>query len=202
MNGISLINDLQSKLINLPKGAHFHKKMEPEYRKYQPCPDFIIKAAVLILLYDINNLPKIVLIKRTVKKNDYHSGQISLPGGKFEPEDKDLSNTAIRETKEELGIKDAKIEIIGKLTNIIIPLSKYEVYPFVGYSIDSMNWKPQPKEVNKIIEVQVQYFKNPIIKYEQMSYNAEKYIVPFYYYNEYKIWGATAMILSEFSSLL
>ncbi len=159
-------------------------------------------AAVLILLFENDSELHITLIKRT-EYEGVHSGQISFPGGMKEPSDRDLLHTAMRETSEETGIKAEDIKIAGKLSPIYIPVSKFKVQPFVGYLEYAPEFCPDPVEVDHMIIVPVKHLLKPeYLKKEKWNLSGEEVWVPFYSFNHYKIWGATAMILSEFMDVI
>ena len=159
-------------------------------------------ASVLILLYPKNNEPYIVLIERTSKnKNDRHAGQISLPGGSHDPEDINYKVTAIRETHEEVGVAKNDIQILGQLSDLPIPVSNFLVHPFVGYCNNTPTFVPEIAEVKSIIEVPLSHLQNPATK--QITDlvtpgNFKLSNVPYFNVDGHVLWGATAMILSEF----
>jgi 8-oxo-dGTP pyrophosphatase MutT (NUDIX family) len=158
------------------------------------------KSSVMILLYPDNEVIKTVFIQRP-KYAGVHSGQISLPGGKHEKSDKDNAETALRETFEEVGVEQSKIKIIGRLTELYIPPSNYIVYPFVGFSDIKPIFKASKTEVAKIIEVNIFDFldeNNVILNGEMEIKFGLKIKIPYYYIDGNIIWGATAMIISEF----
>jgi 8-oxo-dGTP pyrophosphatase MutT (NUDIX family) len=194
------IENLRKALQNPLPGIDAQFKMAPAGK-----PDFIIhgipvKAAVLLLVYPVENKPYIVFMKRP-EYDGIHSGQISFPGGKYEKIDNNLSNTAIRETIEELGDKLENVEIIGNLTPLIIPVSKYEVHPFIGIINYQPKWNTDPNEVSYLIEVSVDdLFRPESKKIETWNIQNINRDVPFYKVGNEKIWGATAMILSEFET--
>jgi hypothetical protein len=133
-----------------------------------------------------------------------HSGQISLPGGKVEPTDQDLAETALRESKEEIGVNPENIRLLGNLTNLYIPPSNFMVTPFVGYQSVRPVFKPDPSEVAEIIEVSLDSFlDNSIIRQKRMKLALGLTMkVPAYCIGSHVIWGATAMILSEFRVII
>lgn len=156
------------------------------------------KAAVLVLLYSQDDSLYTVLIKRT-EYDGPHSGQISLPGGKFEPEDFDLATTSLRETAEETGVNVSKINIIGRLTTLEIPVSNFEVHPFVGCMDKKPSFNPDHTEVEYLIETNLTILINPDIRKTRIMNIGEHVIeLPYYDYKGNHIWGATAMMLSEF----
>ncbi|MFA8298894.1 MAG: CoA pyrophosphatase [Hyphomicrobiales bacterium] len=160
------------------------------------------ESAVLILIYPHDKL-NIVLIQRS-GYDGVHSSQISFPGGKRETTDLDLQETAVRETYEEVGINTKNIEIIGKLTSLYIPPSNFMVYPYIGILNEEPNFKPDIREVHRIIELPLYALLTEEIKGEAeitTSY-AEFSDVPCYKYDNAVIWGATAMIISELEYIL
>jgi len=172
----------------------------------KPPPENASKAAVMTLFYQKNNSPHFCLIQRvSTNKQDRHSGQISFPGGKYEPEDKDLEYTALRETYEEIGVPIDEIHVIGELTELYIPVSNFLVFPFVGYINTIPNFALQESEVENIIEIPFQLIKEKDTRQLtdiKVSANLTLKKVP--YFNVYGkvVWGATAMILNELTHMV
>lgn len=167
-------------------------------------PSAYRKSAVMLLLYEQDNDIRIPLLKR----HEYvgkHSGQIGLPGGKHDMNDGELVNTALRELNEEIGIDPEKIEVLGKLTPLFIPVSSFYVQPFVGlYDHPEINFNIDAREVNKLISLKLETLKdNTIIKEDGIvSGDGYKLKTPYFSVEGEIVWGATAMILSEFKSLI
>ncbi len=109
-------------------------------------------AAVLILIYPVNNILTTVFIQRPVYEG-IHSGQISFPGGKSELSDINLIATALREASEETGINSSEVTILGTLTPLYIPVSDNEVTPVIGWCDNRPEFKIDKVEVVHIIEV-------------------------------------------------
>lgn len=160
-------------------------------------------AAVMMLFYPKNGVTHLVLIVR----NSYegvHSGQIAFPGGKYEKEDKDFKETALRETQEEVGISPEVMEIIKAFTPMYIPPSNFMVYPFLGICNDEICFVPDPSEVAQIIELPLSVFLSDAIVIDanlSTSY-AQNINVPAFEIEGHVVWGATAMILSELKDVL
>ena len=160
-------------------------------------------AAVMMLFYPKNGVTHLVLIVR----NSYegvHSGQIAFPGGKYEKEDKDFKETALRETQEEVGIRPEIMEIIKAFTPMYIPPSNFMVNPFLGICNDEICFVPDPSEVAQIIELPLSVFLSDAIVIEanlSTSY-AQNINVPAFEIEGHVVWGATAMILSELKDVL
>ena len=171
-----------------------------EFRK----PGQAIKSSVLVLLFPgkENAQPTFVVTLRPTYEG-IHSGQISLPGGRFELTDENLIQTALRETDEEIGVDPAEVTIIGQLTELYIPPSNYLVQPYVGYTSGSPVFHPQPKEVEQIIEIPVRQLldKQNVVE-KEISVAGIQFSTPSFVIDGTTIWGATAMILNEFKEIL
>jgi 8-oxo-dGTP pyrophosphatase MutT (NUDIX family) len=156
------------------------------------------KSGVLLLLYPHEEDVYTVFIKRT-EYDGIHSGQISLPGGMFEKTDGALSNTALRETMEETGMLLKEAKIIGQLTCLHIPVSNIHVFPFVAVCNKRPDFIPDPIEVQYLIETRLDELFNPLNhKNMIMQITGSALTVPYFDIQGNPIWGATAMIVSEF----
>lgn len=159
-------------------------------------------GAVLILLYVQDGELHLPLTRRSDRVAT-HKGQISLPGGAREPEDVSLWDTALREAREEIGIDPARVRRLGALSPLLIPASNFHVYPFVGYHDDAPDFVLDPTEVAELISLPLMGILEPSIKaHETWTLHGRGVEVSFYRYQQHVIWGATAMILSEFEALL
>jgi len=163
-----------------------------------------VLSSVLCLLYPLENgKPGMVLIQRP-EYEGAHSGQISFPGGRYEVGDPDMMHTALRETREEIGIDPSAISIIGKLTDLFIPPSNFIVFPYVGIAEKRPLFSPDPEEVAAIIEVEVASFfldENCLDKTLTLR-DGYRIHTPCYVINGHIIWGATAMMIAEFLDLV
>lgn len=160
------------------------------------------EAAVLILLYPVEGIIHTVFIQRP-EYEGVHGGQISFPGGKKEPDDTDLLQTAFREASEETGINQGDLKIVGALTPLYIPVSNIVVTPFVGWLEKKPLFTPEAKEVVFIIEADIRSFlDNSIIKIKPFEIRGELIDIKYFDYNGNIIWGATAMILYELLTLI
>ncbi len=162
------------------------------------------KAGVLVLFYPSENSEtNLILILRKTYKG-VHSAQVGFPGGKFEEIDKDIEETALRETEEEVGVPRERIEIIKKLTEIYIPPSNFFVQPFIAVTRLKPKFIQQEDEVEALIEVKLEDLLNDeflVTKTLTTSY-ATNLDVPAFNLNGHIVWGATAMMLSEVRELL
>ena len=160
-------------------------------------------SAVMVLLIERHEGYFIPLTERHTYKGA-HSGQISFPGGKFDESDLTLENTALRECHEEIGLKEG-IDILGKLTPVYIPVSKFLVQPFVAvlrsgepvYNINS-------SEVRSIFELAVDELLSPALLKETVVETGPglKLKTPYFDVQGKIVWGATAMILNELKHLM
>lgn len=188
-------------------GENAHKIYAPPYRPVFSYEEILVKkpmfAAVNILLYLKDNQWYFPLILRTHNQKDKHSGQISLPGGKQEETDKDFSQTAIRETFEEIGVAPVFIKIIRELSPIYIPPSNFYVYPFISFTKKNPLFHLQKTEAIELIEFPLSALMNLAdLPSTAVLPNSQGVEVPIININQHKIWGATSMILNEFSHLL
>jgi len=154
-------------------------------------------AAVLILLYPYNESIYTVFIQRP-DYNGVHGGQISFPGGKKEPEDENVIQTALRETYEETGVDPTAVNIIGTLTPLFIPVSNMIVTPVVGWANKKPPFRHKPEEVLFLIDADLRSLLEPsIVKIKPFEIRGEVLEVKYFDYENNTIWGATAMILYE-----
>jgi 8-oxo-dGTP pyrophosphatase MutT (NUDIX family) len=167
-----------------------------------PSPD-ARQSSVLILLYPLEGDIGLVLMLRPEYKG-IHSGQISLPGGKYEESDESLIFTALREANEEIGITPSMVQIIGQLTEMYIPPSHYLVTPVVGYQATRPVFTADPKEVARIIEIRLSdLMDNTKVQMKKMKLRLGITLkVPSFFIDDNIIWGATAMILSELKEII
>ncbi len=173
--------------------------------KFTDTPADARLASVLCLLYPKNGKWHLPLIQRVVTKNDKHSGQISFPGGKLEPTDVTNQATALREANEEIGIKKEDVTLLGELTPLYVPASNFQVFPFIGCLDYTPTFIRQEREVAEVIEVELNQLIHPKTKkYKTIKFGNGYTIkdVPYYDIKGKTVWGATAMMLSEFVTLI
>jgi 8-oxo-dGTP pyrophosphatase MutT (NUDIX family) len=182
------------------QSAHFHMLPTDRNRRRPPeIPGEPRVGGVLLLLYCHELTMHLVLTRRRDDLNS-HAGQISFPGGRQEANETAVQ-AALRETEEEIGVPAAKINVLGELTSIYIPPSDFEVHSFVGWvkGGERPSFVPEIREVAEIIEVPLQQLLDPQTReVGPIPVRGEIYTVPFYNVNGHKVWGATAILLSEF----
>jgi len=161
------------------------------------------KAAVLALFYPDNNGETLFLLTKRASYNGTHSAQISFPGGKVDQIDNDITQTALRELEEEVGVHRNTVELIRQISDTYIPPSNFLVTPFIGFVKEKPKFIPN-EEVAEIIEVAVKDLINDnFISSVKMNTSYMNEIeVPCFTFNNQIVWGATAMILSEIKDLI
>lgn len=203
-----LITHLTGELKKPLPGEKIRHRLSPPYRPQLSAEEIQNNqpklGGVLILLYEKGNEWHIVFTERKAY-DGVHSGQMSLPGGKKDDSDKDLVHTALRETEEEIGVAASTIQVLGKLSELYIPPSNFLVYPSVGFSQGPIAFHPQQDEVERIVEIPAGFFldEHNIDSQRRIQlYNGTTVVVPAYIYGQHVIWGATAIIMSEFVHLM
>jgi len=161
----------------------------------------LIRAAVLIPLFMKNGEYHVLLTRRT-ERVSHHKGQISFPGGR-QDHGEDLLATALREAKEEMGIEEKDVRILGELDDICTFASDFCIAPFVGLIPYPYPFKINRNEIEEIIEVPLSVFLDETKFREELgSRNGEPVPVYFYQHHEHTIWGATARILKQLMDLI
>jgi 8-oxo-dGTP pyrophosphatase MutT (NUDIX family) len=158
-------------------------------------------AAALILLYPTEHGYSIPL---TVRHSDlpHHPGQISLPGGRID-QNETAEAAALREAHEEIGVDPREVCVLGSLTPLYVLVSRFVITPFVGVAAARPHFVPAEREVEELIEVPVDHLRDR----RNISWGhrtREGYLIDFPYFHvaSHHVWGATAMMLGEFVSLL
>ena len=196
-----LQNDLQGEL----PGRNAHARMTPNPRGGGVFPDApqpdTRQGGVLALLYPHHGRLFVPLILRPTYSG-VHSGQVSFPGGGREEEDDDLVVTALREAHEEVGIAPQQVTVLGQLTPLYVVASNYLVQPTVGWMAKRPRFHPDPYEVADLIETPLlDLLDENNRRTEMWQLRGHAVQVPFFAIQGQTIWGATAMMLSEFLSL-
>ncbi len=190
--------NIKNALSQVLPGSVSHKKMLPLNRTLIATDQeqkTIKHSSVLLLLFIENNDLHAVLTKRP-EHMKHHAGQIALPGGRIEKDETALE-TALRETWEEIGISPEQIEILGSLSELYVQVSRFQIHPFVGWLHKKPEFKINKNEVEKIIAFPLKLIKNSFEEVELTTFSG-KLKVPCIKFDSEIIWGATAMILSEF----
>lgn len=200
----SKINDLKaSNLGGLEAQFLLAPRLRLQYDAQKIAANNPKRAGVLALFYPNEQQETTFLLTQRASYQGTHSAQISFPGGKLDLNDANLQETALRETHEEVGIHPKNIEIIRELTDVYIPPSNFLATPFLGYTTKKPTFTLN-HEVAQTIEVLVSDLldeKNITSAILDTSY-MKKVEVPCFKIQDFIIWGATAMMLSEIKELL
>ncbi len=191
--------------LDLPdfNSARARLRMSPVPRGWQKRDGVPKQAAVMILLYpeEDERLHLVLTLRHTDLRG--HSGQVSFPGGRQDPHDKNLTETAIRETCEEIGICADTISVIGKLPSFYIPASHYDVFPTVACCGARPQFVANPTEVARIFGFALESLSHSRYKCEERRLiSGHDVHVPYYAMKGHKVWGATAIMLSELEERL
>jgi 8-oxo-dGTP pyrophosphatase MutT (NUDIX family) len=215
------IRRLHHTLTGTLPGTEAQRKMAPlRHPMPEVAADSVRQSAVLALLHQHADLPHItnaLSLVFTLRPDSlrHHPGQISFPGGGYEPRDDSLGTTALRETSEELGIPTNGVRILGELTPLYIAPSRNLVHPFVGWISHLPPVNPDPVEVSAIVDVPLGYLLDPThLGNHTWHRDGQRLSAPCYVVpppvteelhpadSEVHIWGATAMILSELLAII
>jgi 8-oxo-dGTP pyrophosphatase MutT (NUDIX family) len=158
-------------------------------------------AAVLVPLFQKDGHCHLLFTKRS-EEVKYHKGEISFPGGVVDEEDRELIHTALREAREEIGLKESDVQIIGVLDDIVT-ITEFIVTPIVGLFPYPYPFKVSEVEIAELIEVPLASLLNEDSFSEREIFREDqKEIVYAYQYGKHIIWGATARILNQFLDLM
>ncbi len=163
---------------------------------YRPAPiasDAKIRASVLIPVFENASGVRIVLTKRTDTVR-YHKGEISFPGGMYEDGDNDTLATALRETNEEIGVRESDIEVIGRIDDMRT-VTGFVITPYVGLIPYPYEFVLNPREVHYLIYLPLLYLLNTDVTEEEVRHEGRTIQVQSIYYEGERIWGATCRLL-------
>lgn len=163
-------------------------------------PETARRAAALILLYPGADGPSLPLTER---RSDlpHHPGQISLPSGAIDPGES-AEAAALREAEEEIGIDPARVRVIGPLSSLWVVVSNFVVEPFVAVHDGKPEFRPEPREVETVIEAPVRTILDPAaLQWSRQSRLGIVVDYPHFDVGGHLVWGATAMMLGEFAAL-
>lgn len=183
-------------------GDAAHERMAPSHRaQFNPSRTGAREGAVMILLFPEDDGVSTLLTLRRKDLAD-HPGQISFPGGRRE-DGETFQQAALRECEEEVGIAQDRVRVLGALSNLFIPPTRFIVHPFIGALSELPTVIPQEREVEAVIKVPLHILQDPTTRQsEEWTFRGANSTVPCYRVDGHIIWGATAMITSELLELL
>lgn len=152
-----------------------------------------VAAAVLVPIHEAGGRPHLVLTKR---RSDLrrHAGEISFPGGRRDPEDPDLSTTALREAEEEIGLTRDQVSLLGELPTTSTFATNFVIHPFVATIPHGLTWLPSEREVEQVLELPVEDISaakgKTSIERRGITFETDAYVL-----EGHVIWGATARII-------
>ncbi|MCY4465270.1 MAG: CoA pyrophosphatase [Chloroflexi bacterium] len=179
------------------------RRMAPAPRGWEERAGPPKQAAVMILVFEdaAGRLHSVLTLRNAELRG--HSGQVSFPGGGAEPGDKDALHTALRETVEEIGVCAARVQPLGLLSKLYIPASHYDVAPVVARYDGVPSFSPNAQEVAELFTFALDDLLRPELKAEERRLiRGVDVHVPYYAINRHKVWGATAIMLSELEGRL
>jgi 8-oxo-dGTP pyrophosphatase MutT (NUDIX family) len=157
-----------------------------------------IPAAVLVPLFlasEDADEPHVVFTRRSTDLRR-HAGEISFPGGRRDPQDADLKNTALREAEEEIGLPRAEVRMLGELPPTSTFVTNYMIHPFVGLIPAGLAWRVSEREVDAVLELPLHALRTgrtrTRLERHGISFETDAYIL-----DDHLIWGATARILEN-----
>ena len=161
------------------------------------------QAAVLLPLFR-NAVDYSVIFTKRTDTLKHHKGQVSFPGGTFEPADGDLLTTALRESYEEVGIQPRDVTILGRLDDLSTFSTNFTISPFVGLIPHPYEFRPNPIEVAVVFDVRLSVLADPAVGHSYVRTRDDGATLVDYEYHVggHVIWGATARILRHFLTVI
>ncbi len=184
-------------------GLEAQLRLAPEHRRVLPpvAEEQLRHAAALLLLYPVEDAPHLLLTVRS-SSLPTHSGQVSLPGGAVEPGEA-IEEAALREAHEEVGLDPQVVRLLGVLTPLAIPVSRFKLHAVVGVANARPALRPHDVEVRRILEVSLdRLLDHASLRFGQRPVDGALYRIPYFHIAGEQVWGATAMILAEFLWIL
>jgi 8-oxo-dGTP pyrophosphatase MutT (NUDIX family) len=185
-------------------GAAAHALLAPRPRREWPAgfdPAQVRHAAALLLVFPIDDRAHVALTVRAASLGR-HGGQVSLPGGVVDPGET-APEAALREAAEEVGLSPAGVRVLGALTPVDIPVSGFRLEPIVAIMQARPRLHASDGEVARILEVPVAALSAPdALGWTKAVRDEREYDVPLLKFDDVEIWGATAMVLAEFLTLV
>jgi 8-oxo-dGTP pyrophosphatase MutT (NUDIX family) len=168
---------------------------------YRDSPGRLREAAVLVPLQEREGRVVVVMTRRHADLR-LHPGQISFPGGHIDEGDADARAAALREAHEEVGLRPADVEVVGRLSEALVVMTGFRLTPWVGVVPYPYPWRAEPGEVAEIVELPLEDLRRPGAHHvETREAFGMSHRVHFYTLGRDVVWGASARILHELLSL-
>lgn len=176
-------------------------KITEKIKLYSGTPpvDELRQAAVLIAVTESEN-PELIYTLRSNKVGS-HGGEVSFPGGMLETEDKNLQDTALRESHEETGLDRSKVNILGSIDTVVSRFN-ISVTPYVGIVPSDIELNDNSDEIEACFRVPLSFLlEDKRHRNDEINRNGDIFFMPAYSYDSYIIWGLTAMITVDFLNI-
>ena len=193
--------DLQKRLGGSLPGIAAWRNMAPGKRAFPTDTDDYRDASVLVALFPKEGEWWLPLIVRTDDRG-IHAGQVALPGGAL-LEDETIEDAALREAHEEVGLASGRVTLLGRLSTLPIPISRFRVIPVIGTLAREPEWKLNADEVESLFTISLDTLSDESLwRSEERQFGGQTVNIPYLALGGEKVWGATAMILAELAALL
>ncbi|MGB4343803.1 MAG: CoA pyrophosphatase [Moraxellaceae bacterium] len=178
----------------MPDSQLIIPQLRDRLRYYRPSPDRV-DAAVLVPVTD-EATPHIILTRRASHMSS-HAGEVAFPGGKCDSTDASIIATALRESREEIGLLEESVEVIGELDAFTSKVG-LRVQPIIGMVPSDLILLPNPGEIESIFRVPVEFFLTEKVSYtHRFRFMGNEVTVPSFNYGDYVIWGLTAFMIVD-----
>ncbi len=149
-------------------------------------------ASVLVIIYGTE--PRVIMIEKS-KKLNIHAGEIAFPGGKWIEDDNDLLETALRETREEIGFSVSRKNVIGQFENVVTLNSSFTIYPFLSI-LDDIPQLKKNSEVKSVLHIPLIPLLETLSDDQDPNHKSIQEMYKFTYKDKV-VWGASARILKH-----
>tara|TARA_Y100000031_G_scaffold141611_1_gene170314 strand:+ start:5260 stop:5856 length:597 start_codon:yes stop_codon:yes gene_type:complete len=193
--------NLQRRLTEPLPGIAAWRNMAPGERAFPTDVEDYRDASVLVALFPKEGEWRLPLIVRTDDGN-IHAGQVALPGGTL-LEDETIEGAALREAHEEVGLPPRRVTLLGRLSTLPIPVSRFRVTPVIGTLAIEPEWKLSEQEVESLFTISLNTLSDESRwRSEERQFGEKTVTIPYIALGGEKVWGATAMVLAELAALL
>ena len=193
--------DLHKRLGEPLPGIAAWRNMAPGKRAFPTDIEDYRDASVLVALFPREDEWQLPLIVRT-DDGGIHAGQVALPGGALLG-DETVEDAALREAHEEIGLAPGRVTLLGRLSTLPIPVSRFRVTPVIGTLAREPEWKLNADEVESLFTISLDTLSDESLwRSEERQFGEQTVNIPYLALGGEKVWGATAMVLAELAALL